>query len=403
MLNATRSPAMTALAGQAEQELQHNILPFWTKFADWDRFGFYGASDTADDPVKDAPKGCVLNSRVLYTFARAHRQLGDPNHKALAEHALHALTQHFYLPDSATLAWMLDANGRVMDDDNHLYNTSFALYAVTEWVRASADPGALDFALSLFLRIEQYCRDDAHGGYLEAFDAHWQPVSNDKVCDTEAGVVTAKSLNTHLHLMEAYTNLARVAPDCGVQAPLTALINLIMDRPISSDGPWFDLFFHADWTPASASRSFGHDIECSWLLCDAVSVLSHPHELSDRANNLARQIVDATIRDGLADDGSLLNERRPDGSLDTDRIWWVQTEALVGFVNLWQRTGHAAYADIATNLWQYLQYYLIDGQREWHWKVDAQGLPGGEPKVNPWKCPYHNGRGCLELMARLAG
>jgi mannobiose 2-epimerase len=298
--------------------------------------------------------------------------------------------------------WMLDSEGNVKDTQKHIYNQGFAIYAFSEYYLASGDKNALRFAQELFGLIEEYAFDQEFGGYLEAFDREWNTIPNHLVCDTSEGVLAEKSMNTHLHIMEAYTRLHSAEPNAQVQAQLKGLVALTRDH-IVDEKLHYGLFFTRDWKCVSSDVSYGHDIEGTWLMDEAAGQLVNS-ELAADIFALTTKMAQVTLKQGLDRDGAVFNELREGYLLDSDRIWWVQAEAMIGFFNAYQKEPNTEFFEAAKNCWQIIQSHLVDQENgEWHWKTNRQGQPCiQKPKVEPWKCPYHNGRACMEIYARIA-
>ncbi|WP_035477376.1 AGE family epimerase/isomerase [Aliagarivorans taiwanensis] len=382
-------------------EVQSNILNFWLGMIDTERGGFHCFADFDGNIDKSHDKAVLLHSRILWSFAAAHRIMPNPEYLAAARHAYEFLSEQAMDKQHGGVYWQLDQNGAVVDSQKHVYNQGFAIYAFSEYYRASGDEGALEQAKALFKLVEQYAHDEQHLGYLEAFDQQWNSIDNHLVCDTAEEVLAEKSMNTHLHILEAYANLHRVWPDKQVEARLEELLLLLKDQVID-DSLHFGLFFSRDWQCVSQDVSYGHDIEGTWLLDDAANCLSN-RALAKEIYALTSNMADVTLQEGIDHDGAVFNELQHHKMLDSDRIWWVQAEAMVGFFNAFEKDFAPQYWQAAQDCWQVIQKQLIDGDNgEWHWKTDRFGKPySQEAKVEPWKCPYHNGRACLEVFSRI--
>jgi mannobiose 2-epimerase len=381
-----------------EHLLKTNILPFWIdKMVDHDRGGFYGRIDGHNRLHQDAPKGIILNSRILWTFSSVARQLNDPDLRKTADRAYHYILDNFIDTENGGVFWMLDASGNPVETKKQVYAQAFTIYALSEYYRLSRIEASLDLAKSLFEVVEKYSFDKNQNGYLEAFDAKWSLLEDLRLSDKDAN--EAKTMNTHLHVLEAYTNLFRVWRNDQLSTQLKNLIQLFLDRFIDKDGH-FHLFFDENWKLKSDIFSFGHDIEGGWLLYDAALVLGE-QELMDQCKAAAIQLTDAAL-EGMDTDHGLMNEGESSGVIDSDKHWWPQAEALVGLINTYQLTGNSKYFDLAQGNWDFILTNLIDPVGEWYWMVDKVGVVNKEEdKAGPWKCPYHNGRAMVELIARL--
>jgi len=377
------------------------MLPYWAEnTVDEEHGGFVGRIRQNGERVRDAAKGSVLNARILWTFAAAHRVFGDERYRELAARACGYLTAHFWDPAHGGVFWTVDAASRPLEARKQTYAQAFALYGLSEYHRATGDEDALSRAIRTFDLIETLTYDGERGGYLEALNRSWEPMADVRLSDKDLNA--PKNMNTHLHVLEAYTNLFRAWPDPLLRDKLTALVRLFLDRIIDHDRQHLWTFFEIDWSPVTQVVSVGHDIEASWLLLEATDVLGDAalrSEVRDAAVALAR----ATLRDGIDADGGLVNEVLPDGAIDGDKYWWVQFEAIVGFVNAYQETQDADFVDAAVAVWRFARRYLADENfGEWYFRVSRDGRPYPEDDmVGMWKCPYHGARACFEVMERV--
>jgi cellobiose epimerase len=294
----------------------------------------------------------------------------------------------------------VDADGRPIDDRKHVYAQAFAIYALAEHYRATGDEHSLRAAIAIFRLVEAHAFDEANVGYEECFARDWRLL--DDVRLSEVDLDERRSMNTHLHLLEAYTTLHAAWPDAGLAERLRTLIELFLERIIVPDGSHVVGFFDERWRPRSSKISYGHDIETSWLLLAGAAALGD-RALEERAQRAAMRLARAVLEDGVdAEHGGVFYERDGD-RLDTDKEWWPQTEAIVGFLAAHQATGDERFLEAAQATWGFVARHLVDRLHgEWYRRVTSTGdrSLGGE-KVGPWKCPYHNGRACLEVMARV--
>lgn len=391
---------LTTLRAELRRELTGRLLPYWVEHAiDAEHGGFVGQIAQDGRVVPEAPKGVVLNARILWTFSAAYRVLGDEAYCRVAERARDYLAAHFWDPKHEGVYWSVDYRGRPHNTRKQVYGQAFALYALAECHRATQDPASLERAVRLFRLIEQHAYDIEHGGYFEAYRDDWGPLADVRL--SEKDLNAPKSMNTLLHVLEAYTNLYRAWPDALLRDRLAALTDRFLTTVIDTDTWHLRLFFETDWTPVSDVVSFGHDIEASWLLLEAADVLGDA-ALRERAAEAAVMLARTTLEEGRDEDGGLFNEAHPDGTLDTDKHWWPQAEAIVGFLNAHRETNDVAFLDAAVAAWAFTKRHMLDGANgEWFARVDRNGVPyEGEDKVGPWKCPYHNGRACLEVIER---
>jgi mannobiose 2-epimerase len=292
--------------------------------------------------------------------------------------------------------WSLHADGTVADATKHTYNQAFAIYALSAYFRAGKNPYALERAKVLFRMIEDKCRDA--GGYLEAFTADWRPESNEKL--SENGVMATRTMNTLLHVMEGYTGLYQVWSDPELKARLYEILDIWESKIYNKEKRRQEVFFDHEYHSLIDLHSFGHDIETSWLSEKTLEALDDP-ALTARIRPRLLEMADHTWHDAFTDHGFANECER--GVVNQKRIWWVQAEALMGFLNAWEKTGETRYWDAMLSQWNYIRDVMTDKRTnsEWFWYVNEDGSPGSdEPIVEPWKCPYHNGRMCIEVLRR---
>lgn len=382
-----------------QKVLEENILSFWIeKMVDNENGGFYGRMDGRNEIHPDAPKGIIMNTRILWAFSCAHRHFPKWEYKEMADRAFDFLRTHFLDQDKGGVYWTLDAKGQVRDSKKQVYAQAFMIYALAEYHLAfGREHEALDLAKSIYRLTEKHSFDQANNGYLEAFDRDWYLLEDLRLSDKDAN--EAKTMNTHLHVLEAYTNLYRIWKDDGLAAQLRNLIRLFLERFIGADGH-LHLFFDEEWHLKSSIQSYGHDIEAGWLIYEAAEVLGES-ELLEKTEKVAIQLTDAAL-EGMDTDGALMNEGGADGIEDTDKHWWPQAEALVGLVNAFQISKDSRYLESARGTWVFIQQKMIDSSGEWHWMVSRQGEVNLiEDKAGSWKGPYHNSRAMIELIQRL--
>lgn len=387
---------------ELEEELKSTILGFWMKRTINEKHGGFVGEIKHDMTVEeDADKGLVLNARILWTFASAYRTYKDEAYLTIAQRAYNELDSSFRDRTNGGLYWMVSATGEPVENKKQVYGQAFAIYALAEYYRATEVGEALEWAKELYLLIEKHAYDPAHRGYIEALAADW--TQTDDLSLSGKDLNERKSMNTHLHVLEAYTNLYRVWQPEGLRMKLADLIDIHLDKIVNADNHHFLLFFDDEWTPKTGHISYGHDIEGSWLMCEAADVLGDEARIA-HVRQEALAMADATLAEGIDTDGGVFNEADGKGHLDDSKDWWPQAEAMVGFLNAHQLTGDEKYWQAARNSWTFIKAYISDPVNgEWHWQVTREGVPVTEhPKVDPWKCPYHNGRACLEGLERLA-
>ena len=394
------TPSVADLATKARRELLENILPFWReRTVDHGRGGFIAEMSNDLQVRPEAGKGLILNARILWTFSAAARFTNDPADRALADRAYNYLVEKFLDRDHGGYFWELDPAGNVVDATKKIYGQAFCAYALGEYHRAFDDPAALQHAIDVFRLIESESRDQKHGGYWEALSRDWQPIEDVRLSDKDMN--ERKSMNTHLHVLEGYANLYRVWPDEELKAQLLELIAGFFTHIIDHQTNHFHHFFDDEWTPRSDSNTFGHDIEGSWLLCEAALAVGHESTLAT-VRKAAVRIARTVLDEGVDCDGGLFYEGRNGRIIDSNKEWWPQAEAVVGFLNAFQISQDEAFLEAAGRCWDFIEGHIIDrAHGEWFWRVDRHGKPDPlEPKVSMWKCPYHNGRACLEIVGR---
>lgn len=379
-----------------------NILQYWiNKGVDSRNGGFFGEVNFSGVPLNKAPKGVVLYTRILWTFSMAYNFLKKEEYLLMAHRAYDYLIKYFWDNNYDGLVWSVTYNGEKLDERKQVYAQGFGIYGFSEYFTASGKTESLDYAKKLFNLIEKYSLEPVHGGYMEAFSRDWTPMTDMRLSEKDAN--EPKSMNTHLHIIEPYTNLYRIWPDANLGKQIKNLIRVFLDHIIDHKTGHLQLFFEMDWQVKGSLISYGHDIESTWLLCEAAEAIGNK-ELLREVQTAAIKLTDATINDGLAPDGSLLYEKDPlNKHFDNDRHWWVQAEAMVGFMNSWQITGNQQYLDKMEVIWNYIDNKIIDKQYgEWKLRIDDNGNHNlNDPKIGFWKCPYHNTRALMEIYKRI--
>ena len=451
------------MRAEMQEVLEQNILRFWLdKMTDHENGGFYGRIDGGMQLHPEAEKGAILNARILWAFSAAYRvaspsspeedtnvlQSNEAPSGAVRGAYLEAATrakdyfiEHFIDHEYGGVYWSVDYKGQPLDTKKQFYAIGFAIYGLSEYARATGDREALDYAIALYECIEEHAFDHEHNGYIEACTRQWGTIADMRLSDLDANY--PKSQNTHLHIIEPYTNLYRCiremqavttcnyVPVLGsvlpvdvavpqetlarIEGSLRNLIHIFADYILNPSTHHLDLFFEMDWTRgAGRLESYGHDIECSWLLHEAALVLGDQQVLR-KVEPIVREVAKASEK-GLRPDGSMIHEAKcsmfnvqcsmvnDQWSMDEDRHWWVQAENVVGWLNIYQHFGDEAALQRAEACWQYIKQNLIDYDHgEWFWSRRNDGtLNLDDDHAGFWKCPYHNSRMCLETMERFA-
>ena len=416
---------------EMQDVLENNILRFWLdKMLDHENGGFYGRMDGHGVLHPDAEKGAILNARILWSFSAAYRVLKKKEYLEAAERAKFYILNHFIDKENGGIFWSVDYKGQPMNTRKQFYAIGFALYGLSEYARATGNREALDYALQLFDCIEQHAFDREHNGYVEACTREWGQIADMRLSELDANY--PKSQNTHLHIIEPYTNLLRTmrelqaAQSCAyvpalgsilpidvavlpetmvrVEAALRNLIDIFTDRILNPYTHHLDLFFSMNWTRGAGQlESYGHDIECSWLMHEAALVLGDESVLA-KVEPIVQTVAMASEK-GLRPDGSMIHEANLDtGHVDDDLHWWVQAENVVGWLNIYQHFGDEDALHKAVRCWEYIKQQLIDYEHgEWFWSRHPDGtLNLDDDHAGFWKCPYHNSRMCLEVIERFA-
>ena len=383
-------------ATEIKEHLVNDLIPFWQGLKDEENGGFYGYLSYDLKLDKKAVKGCILNSRILWFFSNAYMVLGDPSLLESAAHAYQFLKEHCVDDKFGGVFWSLTYDGKPEDTTKHTYNQAFSIYALASYYDASKNPEALEIAWKLYDLVESKCKDEY--GYLEAFTRSFEPEENDKL--SENGVIAEKTMNTLLHVFEAYTELYRVTKEEKVARQIRFMMDIIKDKVFNKEIGRQEVFFDRTWNTLIDLYSYGHDIETAWLVDRGLEVLDD--EAYTNMLSPITKIITENIYNRAYIDHSLVNESE-NGVVDTTRVWWVQAEAVVGFLNGYQKQGDRKFLDASVDIWNYIRKYFIDKRNgsEWFWSVKEDHTPDEKPIVEPWKCPYHNGRMCFEVLRRM--
>jgi mannobiose 2-epimerase len=383
----------------AIREVKENILPFWQGMIDEENGGYYGEADFYGKVDKSAAKGCILNSRILWTFSAAYRILGDEAYMACARHARNYLETAFADKEYGGLYWLVNHAGKAQDTRKQFYNIAFGIYALSEYYQAAGDHSSLELAMALFDAMERYGFDPAAGGYIEARNREWGDICDFRLSDKDLNC--PKSMNTNLHVLEAYTNLVRASADERARNALEKLLHTTLEKIVSRN--WhFELFFDTDWHSLCGDVSYGHDIEGSWLLYEA-ALAAGGESLVFAVKQTALAIAEASYAAAIdRDNGGLFSGCNSAGSVHVKKEWWPQAEAVAGYYNAFELSGDQKYLDAANGIWSYIQSNFVDhAHGEWHNELNMDNTPDTNmPKAGFWKCPYHNARACFEIIKR---
>ena len=393
--------AAQALASQTKKELTENILPYWTSKMCNPAGGFYGRISGNEETDLSAPVGNIMTARLLWTFSSAYRLFKDSaeaeGYLAMATRAKDLIISRFYDPEYGGTYWSLNPDGTPLDTKKQIYAIAFTIYGLAELNRATGDAKALEYAIKLFNSIEDHSFDTEKDGYFEAFTRTWDTIEDMRLSDKDAN--ESKTMNTHLHVLEAYTCLYRVWKNSRLEERLRGLICIFEKHILGPDGH-LRLFFDDDWNSGYDIVSYGHDIEASWLIHEAALVLGDEAVIG-RIEKLVPAIA-AAAGEGFSPEGGMIYEKNAEET-DRDRHWWVQAETVVGYLNLWDHFGTQEGLENALTCWDFIKVNLIDRENgEWFWSLREDGTVNrDDDKAGFWKCPYHNGRMCMEIIERV--
>jgi mannobiose 2-epimerase len=384
-----------------QEEFRNNLMPFWLqKSTDAEHGGFIGwmSNEGIIDPV--SPKALILNTRLLWTFSALYRFNKNEQCRDMARRAYNYLQTFFWDTQHGGAFWQVDYQGNTLDDSKKIYGQAFYIYALSEYFLAFSEQAALDRAAELFSLIDSASHDDIQGGYIEVCNRDWSIAEDLRLSDKDMD--EKKSMNNHLHVLEAYTNLYRILPDIKLKTRLIELLELFATYIIDSNTGHMNHFFDENWYPKSQNYTFGHDIEASWLLYEAAEVLGDPN-ITSRTENLALHLARVTLVEGLYSDGGLCYEGQAGKVTDPNRQWWPQAETVVGFLNAYQLCREESFLTAARKTWNFITNYIVDKKHgDWFWRIDESGRPDkNEPKVSQWKGPYHSVRMCIEATRKL--
>jgi mannobiose 2-epimerase len=389
---------ITGFVKEIESELTDNILQFWIDHTvDKENGGFYGFMSDDLTVDKEHCRSAVLYSRILWTFSTAYRYFKEDKYLGMANRAYDYIKKYFIDRKNSGVFWLLDYKGNVLDSKKQTYAIAFTIYGMSEFYRATGSRESLDKAIALYKALENHVYDKVNKGYIEAKTMDWQPISNMSLSSADMNV--SKSMNTHLHVLESYTNLYRVWKDEGLKSSLHELINVIIDKIIDTQKYQFKLFFDDSWKPLSSDVSFGHDIEGSWLLYEAAEVLGSP-DILNRVREISVNMARKVISEGIDSKNGGLFYHKSGQVINDYKEWWPQAESVVGFSNAYQLTGEDSFMEESLKMWSFIKEHFVDRvYGEWLWGSNSDGSYRNE-KVGPWKCPYHNSRMCFEISAR---
>jgi mannobiose 2-epimerase len=386
------------LRNELSEELD-NILDYWKTFSQDNEYGgFVGRRDHFNTLVPEANKGIILNTRLLWTFSATGNFRQDKSTIEIATRAYDYLKEFFQDRKNGGVFWELDYLGNPVNTRKQIYAQAFAVYALSEYYKLTQKEEAKSWAVSLFELIEKHGRDRENNGYLEAFQQDWSPIEDMRLSEKEDN--SAKTMNTHLHILEAYTTLYQITNEEKVREALQNLSILFLEKFYAEEIQHFHLFFDVKWNRTNNIVSYGHDIEAAWLIIEAIKTLNDP-DLLEKANTVAVAVAETFLEEGYVKGSGVLNEKNLEsGKLDTDRHWWPQVEAMVGLDFAFRLTKENKFQEAIFDIWEYTKLQIIDRENgEWHFRVNERNKPyTNEDKLGMWKAPYHNSRACMMLL-----
>ena len=404
---------------ELKQELTQDILPYWTKHArDTVNGGFFGSIDNNNKCKAKEERSVVMVSRFLWSYSAAARLLKDASYMEMADWAYAYLSKYFFDTYYGGVFWSVSASGKALITRKQIYGNAFALYALSEYAAALLEikkeetPAqvVMTHALTLFTLLEKHAKDAKQGGYWEARAQNWAETKETK--KSKKDIDCDKSMNTNLHVMEAYTNLYRTLPlvfphksaeQKQIGHALEELISVHVSHILNKKDFHLDLYFNKNWKQTGKDEiSYGHDIEASWLLWEAATELGKK-TLQNALKPIVLTVAEKSLVEGFDPSTGGFENTFLNGTKDTTRVWWNQAEALNGFYNAWEITGRTDFAKAVEGVWQWIvtkQKDKVHG--EWFAEVSKDGVPNKkEAKGGNWKTSYHNARCCMELMRRM--
>lgn len=375
-----------------------SILEYWKKFV-VNGQDFYGAVDDENKPDLGAEKGVVFVSRILWTFSEASKHFKDAEYSQIATKAFRLVKEHFVDKDNGGVFWSVTHDNKPANRRKQIYGQAFCIYGLSAYVAFTGNKEALKLAKDIFFLIEQYSLDQVHGGYTEAFCDDWSPVDDLRLSEQDAN--EKKTMNTHLHMVEAYVALYKVWPENILKERIADLLDVFYQRILNKEKDHLHLFLSEKWEQRSTAVSFGHDIEASWLLQECASIIED-EKLTNIFMKVSLRLADAVIP-AIDTDGGLWYEYDPAiNHWIKEKHWWPQAEGMIGLFNVYEITNEDKYLERSIKMWEFVKNILKDKEEgEWFWGINSKNDIISKGKAGFWKCPYHNGRACMEIIQRI--
>jgi len=412
--------SLTQFLTEARHHLTQELLPFWTtRCRDAVHGGFITHFDQHGHDTGDDQKSLIAQTRCLYTFSSAHRYgYGDGQLAEFARHGADYLINRMWDEAHGGFFWMTNRRGEVVDDQKIVYGQSFSIYSLSEYTLATGDPRGLEYAAKTFDLLQKYAADTQHGGYFEMFDRDW----------TLKGPGSAggdrKTLDVHMHLMEAYTSLYQASGQALHRRKLREVIGILLEKimhPVHGTGipqfwaDWrvapqikFDVIwgwdrFTADGLKREAedNTSYGHNTEFAWLLLHALDVLREPLEPYREA--LRKPLAHAADFGIDAEFGGVFVEGSHAGTVyDREKEFWQQAEALIGFLDGHWLFGDEKYLRAYERVHRFVFDRMINRPvGEWWPLMTRRGEPIWTHMSHSWKINYHTVRSMVQVIRRL--
>ncbi len=408
--------AYRQLTGEVESNLKREILSQWfPRSVDVTNGGFQENFDERWQPREPKlQRSIVYQSRLTWSAAAASKKYPEMagTYREYAQHGLDFLREKMWDGEQGGFFWQIDAQtGKPTPDrggEKHVYGISFGIYAAAAGYEATHDAKVLDLAKRGFQWLDTHAHDTANGGYYEALTRDGKPILESPASNRSDAIGTVygrKSMNTHIHLLEAFTELHKVWPDPAVRRRLDEVFHIIRDKVYSEPG-FLNLFFAPDWKPVPGSDSFGHDIEAAYLLVEASTALGKPNDR--KTWSASRNLVDHALKVGWDEgNGGFYDHGPVAGPADgMDKVWWTEAEGLNALLLMHEKYGKETprYWKAFVKQWEFISKRQVDRQnRGWLSSVTREGsLIPNQPKSDQWKDPYHQGRALLNVSAALS-
>lgn len=374
-----------------------DIYSWWNRLLETDG-NIYPEIDNANNIVKETDFCIILATRLLWFFSSYAQYSNNTVSIKHANQAQEFLLKYFYDNENGGFIWSISSDKQFKSTKKQAYAQAFAVYALIEHYKLTKNKLSLEIAFATFEIIETHFKEKEFGGYIEALSKEFKIIEDIRLSDKDLN--SAKSMNTHLHILEAYTSLYIIMPSEQTELALEDCLNIFLNLIYDEDSQHLKLFFANDWTPESDNISFGHEIETAWLLYEAALALKNDDYIK-YAKEITIILGDNTLKHGVSSDGAVYYES--DGNLehiDKNGEWWGQFESIMGFYFTYKFTNDEKYLNIIYKIWEYTKKeYGQNGFGEFTWYAKNSGKQN-QYLAGDWKCPYHNGRALLEIIKR---